>query len=264
MFAIRKILHQTWPTQEMPRAIAGCVQSMILNNPGWRHCFYTDADWPRVLARNSIIDPETFLRFPTGIQKADLFRCIALYEEGGVYADADILAIRSLDDLLHAAIEAGLVAEDTEMILTTDHPVHGRLYYHDRQVIMNNFMVAVPGARFLGIYLERMKSLVKDRLLEDNEPVGTTGPIAMSDLIDQHGGIEKLKIALLPHGWINGLPDMLLQFEEHAEYDRMIRDGSWRSKLDPYLVHTWWHGYFSPTSTLGIYEQYLLNEQEEQ
>ncbi|MBK1884455.1 hypothetical protein JIN85_18710 [Luteolibacter pohnpeiensis] len=66
--------------------------------------------------------------YPSGIQRSDIFLCAALYEMGGCYADVDMLAVRPLNSLIQASYEMGFANDDTEMILTTDHPIHSRQY----------------------------------------------------------------------------------------------------------------------------------------
>ena len=251
-FTFPKILHQTWQSYEMPSPIAMCVESMRRVNPGWEHRFTTDADWSAAMNGHEIIDWKSLQRFPTGILKADVFRCVVLYENGGIYSDVDMLALRPLDSLLQAAMESGLVAEDTEMILTTDHRVHCQTLYGNAEILMNNFMVARPKARFLKIFLEHLHSLVKDGFQGNTEPVSRTGPIALTRLVEEHGGVEKLKIAVIPYFWINPLPDMTLSFHGKEWYEQILKDGSWRARFCPYLVHCWWHSYFNQPSTLGF------------
>lgn len=247
-----KILHQTWQTHEMPDDIAACLESMLRLNPGWEHRFTTDADWPAAMGGHDIISWNELQRFPTGILKADVFRCVALYENGGIYSDVDMLALRPLDSLLQGAVECGLVAEDTEMILTTDHPVHCQMLYGSSEILMNDFMVARPKARILKIFLEYLHTLVRDGFQGDTEPVSTTGPVALTRIIEEHGGVEELKIAVIPYFWIHPLPDMALSFHGREGYEEILEDGSWRARFCPYLAHGWWHSYWDRPSTLSF------------
>jgi inositol phosphorylceramide mannosyltransferase catalytic subunit len=255
---IPKILHQTWKTRHLPEPISLCVESLRLLNPGWENRFHEDKDWAPLIAVNKQIDQESFDRFPAAIQRADIFRCLALYEQGGVYADLDMLGVRPLDSLIHSAIEGGLVAEDTEMILTTDHPFHSRMLYGGWDVVMNNFMISKPRARFLQIYLESMKEKVAGGMLSSHEPVGSTGPVAMSELLERHGGAEKLKVAIVPYFWINPFPDLVMSFPERQEFMEIIGDGSWRNRICPYLIHCWWHSYWESHDVGEIY-RYLID-----
>jgi mannosyltransferase OCH1-like enzyme len=261
---IPKILHQTWKTREVPEPISKCVESLRRLNTGWEHRFHEDKDWARLIAANEHIDQTSFDRFPTAIQRADIFRCIALYEHGGVYADLDMLGVRPLDSLIYSAIEGGLVKNDTEMILTTDHPFHSRMLYGGWDVIMNNFMISKPRPRFLEIYLQSMKEKVADGTeLSSHEPVGSTGPIAMSELLEKHGGAEELKVAIVPYFWINPFPDLILDFPERQEFMEIIADDSWRNRICPYLIHCWWHSYWEKHDVLDVYHYLIESVQRE-
>ena len=252
---IPKVLHQTWKTREMPRQIVKCIESMRRMNPGWDHAFYTDEDWKTALESNAFFNWEELNQFPTGIQRADIFRCLMLHEQGGIYSDVDTLALRPLDSLIGAAVESGLIAEDTEMILTTDHPVHSQFFYGGAEVIMNNFMVSRPGARFLEIFLGELKESIESGSFDNLDPVATTGPIAMTEAIERHGGIEELKIAVVPYFWINPLPDMARDFPGKEAYDEIFEDGSWRARFCPYVVHCWWHSWWDQQSMANFFDE---------
>lgn len=238
-----KIIHQTAFNLDRAYFIKKCIRTLSVNNVEWSMCFYADDDWKNVF-ESSVLFPWQFMyRYITGIQRSDIFRCAALYEMGGCYADVDMFSVRPLDSLIHSACEMGLVNDDTEMILTIDHPIHSRKYYGRQKIYMNNFMMAKPGARFLEIYLKAMKQAVAHGPLSTGAPVHTTGPVAMTRLIHEHGGPEALKIAVVPYFWINPLPDMSIDFPEKPIYQKMIEDGSWRSEFAPYLIHCWWHSW---------------------
>ena len=240
-----KIIHQTARSNDFPPLIAKCVDSLNATNPGWESRFYDDDDWQKAITPDSIFTWEDLMRYPTGIQRADIFRCAALYEYGGCYADVDMLGVRSLDSFLSAAWDLGIADEETEVILTIDHPVHSRLYFGRQKIYMNNFMLAKPGARFLEVFLREMKDAVRCEPCSDHAPVYTTGPVAMTEIIRKHGGPEALKIAVVPYFWINPIPDMINNFPERILYARMIEDGSWRTELAPYFIHCWWHSYIN-------------------
>lgn len=241
--AIPKIIHQTARSRDFPSLIENCFCSLNNTSSNWTNQFYLDEDWAQVVTAESLLRWGDFKRYPSGIQRSDIFRCAALYEQGGCYADVDMLGVRSLDSLINSAFEIGLVNEETEMILTIDHPIHSRKYYGREKIYMNNFMLAAPGARFLEIYLKAMKQAVAYGPLSTGAPVHTTGPVAMTRLIHEHGGPEALKIAVVPYFWINPIPDMSIDFPEKPIYQQMIDDGSWRSEFAPYLIHCWWHSW---------------------
>lgn len=223
--------------------IERCVSSLVETNPAWDYHFYTDEDWSKVITSESVFNWTDLMNYPTGIQRSDVFRCAALYEAGGCYADVDMIGVRSIDSLIQSACEMGLANDDTELILTIDHPVHSRMYFGREKVYMNNFMLAKPGARFLEIFLKAMKMAVAHGPCGSTAPVYSTGPVAMTRLIHEYGGLEELKIAVVPYFWINPIPDMAIRFPEKPIYQRMIEDGSWRLEIAPYFIHCWWHSY---------------------
>lgn len=238
-----KIIHQTARSADFAPLIGSCVDSLRKMNPEWEYRFYTDDDWKEVITSRSILTWDHLMRYPAGIQKSDIFRCAALYEHGGLYADVDVLGVRKIDSLIDSARELGIVSEDTELVITTDHPIHSRHFFGSREILMNNFMLAKPGAKFLKIYLEEMARAVAATSCDTSEPLDTTGPLAMTRIIREHGGPQALNIAVVPYFWINPLPDMTLDTPERPIYRRMIADGSWKTAICPYFVHCWWHSY---------------------
>jgi mannosyltransferase OCH1-like enzyme len=228
-----------------PSFIDDCISSLRWSNPKRRNTFYDDDGMESLFGKSQLFTSDELSLYPVGIQHADIFRCLALYEQGGCYADVDMVGVRSIDCMIEAAGKLGLVSDDTEMIVTTDHPIHSRMFFGREKMYMNNFMLAKPGARFLKIYLEAMKEQVTNGPCLSTSPVYTTGPVAMTRLINKHGGPEALKIAVLPYHWINPLPDMTLSFPEKPYYQQMIADGSWVTEIAPYLIHYWWHSYLA-------------------
>lgn len=239
---IPRLIHQTWKSAELPLHIDRCVDSVVRLNPGWNHCFYTDADLEEVIDQVDEISVDEFRRIRTGLEKADVFRCAVLLLYGGVYCDVDIEAIRPFDDLLRRAQDDGILKEATEILLTTDHPIHCMRLYRGRTIFMNHFMVAKPGARFFRLYLERIADAIRfNRLGDGRSAVASTGPKRFTVLIQQQGGSEALGISLLPSDWINPLPDLGLSFLECLPYEAMIRKGTWCQELQPYVAHYWFH-----------------------
>src|SRR5690606_7515311 len=85
------------------------------------------------------------------------------------------------------------------------------------------------------------------------DPVNATGPCALSKTIEQHGGVEHLGIGIMPSEWINPLPDMAWNFSENEPYDLMIRQGTWREALNPFVAHYWWHSSLNGHCTFERY-----------
>jgi hypothetical protein len=265
--AIPRKIHQTWKTKELPLFIDRCVASVAAVNPGWSMQLHTDEDLERFIAplveisgNRNMITLEEFRKIPTGVEKSDVFRFAVLYLEGGLYCDLDIEAIRPFDDLLEKAWELGLLKEDTEVLLTTDHPIHCRHLYR-RDVYMNHFMIARPGARLLEEFLCFVGDLARrGTLIAGANPVFTTGPAVLTHLIDEKGGLEVLKTGLMPSEWINPLPNMCFPMPEQAAYEQMIQEGTWRERFDPFAAHYWWHNYCGAPCMFQRYGEKLFEK----
>jgi hypothetical protein len=241
----------------MPEPIGRCVRTVKERHPGWDYRFCTDEDWHELVAGNPFISAEEFWRIPTGIQRADVARVLALHRFGGAYMDVDVLCLRPLESLIESAIEAGVVGPETEVILTTDHPVHCELLFSGQELLMNHFMIAKPGSRFAEIYLSSAR---KAFAAGDcgTEPVSTTGPSAMTRWIEDHGGCDELRIAVVPYFWIHPLPDMSLGFPGRKAFHEIIMDRTWRERFCSYFVHCWWHNYHRDQNMMQEYGDSLF------
>jgi mannosyltransferase OCH1-like enzyme len=148
---IPKVVHQTWKAIiGMPASLSSCVQSFGLVNRNWMQQFYDDEQcitWVRSRFPEAM---GTYRSLSTGIHRADFFRILVLYIEGGVYADIDIECLRPLDELI-AHLPPG-----KSLYLTRDHPVHERVHFGGRAMWMNDFMIAAPGDPFLGEVIKWM------------------------------------------------------------------------------------------------------------
>jgi len=103
---IPRIIHQTYPTKYLPERLRDNVASLKNRNPGWKHCLYDDEDieafisaeyGPAILNRYRRINPKY------GAMRADLFRYLLLYRQGGVYLDIKSSFSRPLDQVLQPA-----------------------------------------------------------------------------------------------------------------------------------------------------------------
>lgn len=254
---VPKIIHQTWKDRHLPAPVDHCVDTVKSLNPDWQWDLYTDPEMDAVMyalehAPGEFLRPTLaeFRGIPTGIEKSDVFRCALLYLHGGIYCDVDIEAIRPFTDLIAAAVHSGLF-EEAEVLLTTDHPLHcGRLY--GREVFMNHFMIARPGAILFERYFAAVASSIRSGAM-GGDPIKTTGPLVLTRLIDEQGGPLAARVGIMPYEWIHPLPDMRWDFPEVAEYDEMIRSHTWRERFNSFAAHYWWHSYCPAESIFGIY-----------
>lgn len=103
---IPKIIHQTYHTRldspEFPKPLKDNLDALQAQNPSWEMRFYDDADIERYIAENF---PELShfygkIDHRYGAARADFFRYLVIYNEGGIYLDIKSGAARPLDEIL--------------------------------------------------------------------------------------------------------------------------------------------------------------------
>lgn len=101
--AIPKIIHQTYKSQTLPAPIAPIVAELKDKNPDWEYRFYDDdAVLAYIKAHDDgrILDAYHRINPVYGAAKADLFRYLVLYHEGGVYLDIKSSCIYPLSEII--------------------------------------------------------------------------------------------------------------------------------------------------------------------
>lgn len=122
---IPKIIHYTWFSgDEMPQIVKDCIASWKRFMPDYKY---------RLWDKNAIKDIDSvFLKEALAVKKwayaADYVRLYALYHEGGIYLDTDVMVFKPFDDFLQNQVFIGkedvfhkLVVEDKWAHLLTSH-----------------------------------------------------------------------------------------------------------------------------------------------
>ncbi|MEI7912169.1 MAG: glycosyltransferase [Verrucomicrobiota bacterium] len=246
-----------WKKRWIPQGLRRCAESLGKLNPNHPAEISDDAECLRLVDRLLPGLPPELRR---GVLLADIWRCAKLLENPGIYTDLDIEWIQPVGALLVAARAAGILREDTEVLLTTDHPFHERRNHGGRRIYMNDFMIALrPNCALFQKYLRHIGSLSQEDVsARRGNPVTLTGPEVLTRMVETAGGPESLKVGVLPWQWIHPLPDMTIDFPEWNSYDALIRNGDWcaRCGQEPFAVHHWWHSYMDRTM-LGMYGDQL-------
>lgn len=100
---IPKIIHQTYKSAQLPQEILPIVAELKQKNPDWEYRFYTDDDvlnYLKTHADERILDAYRRINPVYGAAKADLFRYLVLYHEGGVYLDIKSTCIYPLSEVI--------------------------------------------------------------------------------------------------------------------------------------------------------------------
>jgi hypothetical protein len=99
---IPKILHQKF-SGTIPDALQSTVDNLAFQNPLWEHRLYNDEDAEKFVMDNyghEIYKVYNMLSPQYGAARADLFRYMVVYKEGGVYLDLKSSFTRPIDEVL--------------------------------------------------------------------------------------------------------------------------------------------------------------------
>ncbi len=99
---IPKVIHQVYSDSNLPEPLQDNVNRLKSNNPNWSHLLYDDEsmlayvkqEYPEIYPYYIKIDPAY------GACRADLFRYLLIYNEGGAYFDIKSGTNKPLDELV--------------------------------------------------------------------------------------------------------------------------------------------------------------------
>lgn len=103
MSKIPKIIHQTYSSSVLPDELESIARDLRLRNPDWEYRFYDEKARSSFILKN--YDSEVYSIYNSinpsyGAARADLFRYLVLYKEGGVYLDIKSSCLVPLSDLI--------------------------------------------------------------------------------------------------------------------------------------------------------------------
>ncbi|KAA8733307.1 hypothetical protein F4V57_08770 [Acinetobacter qingfengensis] len=87
---IPKTIHQTYHSTVLPVEIKRIVERLKLKNPDWEYKFYDDNQCSLYILKNygkEMLNLYNLINPSYGAAKADFFRYLLLYKEGGIYLD---------------------------------------------------------------------------------------------------------------------------------------------------------------------------------
>ncbi|HYF35852.1 MAG TPA: glycosyltransferase [Prosthecobacter sp.] len=238
-------------------------------NPTWEPCFWTDEGCEALLREELPDFLPSYLAYPPGILRADIFRIAVLYLRGGVYADLDMGCLRPLDELLERLDGDG----KWDVLLARDHPCHEKAHYGGRMMWLNAFMLAKPGARYLRHVLDAFTRQLQSGY-DAEDAVQATGPGLLTTVIELgRSDLQALGIREIPWRWVHPLPNVMgACYPERPHYKRLIRTRQWlegqRVRQDedsadftpygepPFAAHYWWHSYIENCRQLNMLVRY--------
>ena len=172
--SIPKIIHQTWKTKEIPKELVFCVESWSRLNPGWEYKLWTDVEMDSFVKKEFPEIYSTYVEYPAGIFRADLFRLLVVYKMGGVYVDLDMECIKSLDYLIKTFIK------DKDLAFSFEPPAQSKIIFNINQLYAVNFLITKPNNEI--IY--KMISCIAQNEIIKNDIIKTTGPVAITKCLN--------------------------------------------------------------------------------
>jgi mannosyltransferase OCH1-like enzyme len=230
--SIPRVLHQTFRSRDFTPEVAANIQSMRARNPNWDYRFYDDDDARKYLLDN--YGPKFIAYFDAlnpkyGAAKADLFRYLLMYKEGGVYLDLKSRASRPLDEVLHPT-DRYLLSQWT----TIAAYMHRELRDVPGGEYQQWFIAAAPGHPYLKAVIEAVLDNIAGytplrHSVGKSAALRTTGPIAYTRAIlpirDQH-----------PHRIVDSDRDLGLDYSIYAKQEHEKALGGHYSEVFEELV----------------------------
>lgn len=166
MSKIPKIIHQTYSSPVLPDELESISRDLRLRNPDWEYRFYDEEARSSFISKN--YDPEVYSIYNSinpsyGAARADLFRYLVLYKEGGVYLDIKSSCSVPLSDLID---------ENDEFFISNWPNLKGEEFYgagllKELQDIEYGeyqqwYIISKPNSPFLKAVIDKVLSNIKD------------------------------------------------------------------------------------------------------
>lgn len=187
---IPKVIHQTYYKKVLPAEIQQNIDYLKSINPDWEYRLYDNADieayidkhYPQLLTVYKKINP-TY-----GAAKADFFRYLLIYNEGGVYLDIKSSLTKPLNEILFPTDRYLLSHWQNEHGQIHENIGHQNGVNHAFGELQQWHIVAAKGHPFLKAVIENVCNNIKkyNPYIHDTGQWGTlnlTGPIAYTSSI---------------------------------------------------------------------------------
>jgi hypothetical protein len=202
---IPRIIHQTsgFKKDELPQEIVDNINRLKDMNHGWEYRYYDNDDCIEFIKDN--YDQETFDLYLSinpkfGQARADFFRYLLMYKEGGVYLDIKSTTLSPLDNILKSS--------DEYLLCNWGSKDWADIIGNKNGEFQNWHIICIPNHPFLKKTIETVKTNIinynpknipklKGVDTKKTNVLFTTGPIAYSksilSLIDNYKNSDKIR-----------------------------------------------------------------------
>jgi inositol phosphorylceramide mannosyltransferase catalytic subunit len=209
--SIPRVLHQTFPSRILPIAFRENVRRLRELHPNWDYRFYDDDDIVQYIRTH--YGEEIFAYFMRidaryGAARADVFRYLLMYREGGVYLDIKSAARGPLDEVLRS---------DDQYVLSywrgsqfSGWGDYSELREYGGREFQQWHIITAPGHPYLRSVLEIVLQNIESYApltwgVGRKGVMRVTGPVAYTRAI----GLVRSKY---PHRLVNGQDELLLEY----------------------------------------------------
>jgi hypothetical protein len=209
---IPKIIIQTWKTKKLPKQFYEWSLTWKKHNPDFIYMFFDNSDCFRFILINypKYLDLYESL---SNIERADIFRYLALHHYGGVYADMDTTCFKEIGSLLH---------------LFPNSVITG-IEYHEPLQYLQWFIACPKGCKVMlnlvdEAYIRSWFKIFKSFFLTKNELVYyTTGPVMYTKVLKE----SEESITVLEKGRLGCYDKNLIDNNSYLQHHF---EGSWKKK----------------------------------
>lgn len=242
--AIPKRIILTAKTRDVSRVAQGCLRNIALLHPDWEVRFFDDREARDFVAREFPEHLAVFEGFPKGVQRADFFRYLAIYQLGGFYFDLDVLLAKSVLPLVEHHCVFPFEWLTLSRYLRQQHGMDWELG--------NYAFGAAPGHPFLKAVIDNcveaqrnqawaapMMADVPGWIATDFWTLNTTGPGLLTRTFAENRAAAARDVTILfpedvcsKEGWFG-----------YGDYGIHLMEGSWRhnnQRLLPRTGERWW------------------------
>lgn len=219
---IPDIIHQTYKTDNIPKECIPFQVGMRALHSDWTFNFYDDVQCKSIIDREYPELSFLYENVPYSIMRADIFRIVIVFLQGGYYFDIDVKFHKSLTSL-----------NNTNMVLSTEKILSNedciKKGHRDNVRIGNYGFGSIEGNPFfqflIHAWIENTDQLIN--IKSEHDLLEATGPGFFTSNFNTYYKNDLTAVTLLPLG--NKLCERCLihscQFGDFASHLHM---GSWR------------------------------------
>lgn len=220
---IPAIIHQSWETPEVPSHLLPFQRSILELNPRIDLRFYDSRKRRAYIAEHCPTLLPIFDRLKLGVVEADFWRFVAVFVDGGFYADLDMECFQSID--VFRATNSAVFTIEAQVMPQSQR----ELGYEQPFQLATCMFGAPPRHPFLKAFIDRMVwNLQRQPIVSTDDVEDATGPKALTRLFYDRKPRDVAvleQIYWVPPGLYAGKP--LLSRNIHFRHHF---DGAWKPK----------------------------------